>query len=88
MPMLFKFLVIGLTMGVTIWISTKIVYHTILSNRSVEWPEKEKSDPISEPVLQWTIVHIRDDIGCIHNLLIMTNALLAGVLAGIATLLF
>ena len=31
----------------------------------------------------WTIAHVRDDVGSIYGLLCVTNALLAGVLAAL-----
>ena len=31
----------------------------------------------------WTIVHIRDDLGAIHNLIVLANGLLAGILGAL-----
>lgn len=61
--------------------SAKISVNTLASNRAVEFPENEKSEPLSSTVKDWTIVHIRDDLGSIHNLIVLTNGLLAGILA-------
>jgi hypothetical protein len=40
----------------------------------------EKAEPLSTSEKDWTIVHIRDDLGAIHNLIILANGLLAGIL--------
>lgn len=61
--------------------SGKLSFSTLASNRAVEFPENEKSDPLSKQQIDWTVVHVRDDLGCIANYLVMTNALLAGILA-------
>jgi len=63
--------------------SAKLAGSTSLHNRATEWPQNEKSEELSDSVRQWTIVHIRDDVGGIHNLLVVTNALLAGLLAAL-----
>jgi hypothetical protein len=61
--------------------SAKISLNTVASNRAVEFPNNEKSEPLSSTARDWTAVHIRDDLGSIHNLIVLTNALLAGILA-------
>jgi hypothetical protein len=47
----------------------------------------EKSEPLAEPIIHWTIAHIRDDIGSIFVVLTITNGLLAGILAALMLLL-
>ncbi len=68
--------------------SNKFSIKTLANNRAREWTENERSDPLSQAAVHWTVVHIRDDIGSIHNVLIITNGLLAGVLATLALRLF
>lgn len=65
------------------FISEKIGRWVLANNRKVEWPENENSGTLSEAQLHWTIAHIRDDIGSVYGLLMVTNALLAGVLAAL-----
>ena len=50
-------------------------------NRAVEWDRAESSGSLSEAQLHWLVAHIRDDIGSIHNLIVITNGLLAALLA-------
>jgi hypothetical protein len=61
--------------------SAKISVKTLASNRRVEFPGNEKFEPLSPSAKDWTIVHIRDDLGSIHNLIVLTNGLLAAILA-------
>jgi len=63
--------------------SLKISISTISSNRSVEFPQNDDSEPLSQSAKDWTVVHIRDDLGSIHNLMVLTNALLAAILGAI-----
>jgi hypothetical protein len=67
-------------------VSVKLGIRTLASNREVEWPENETATALSPSQFHWTIVHVRDDIGGIYSLLILTNTLLAGVLAALVTL--
>jgi hypothetical protein len=67
--------------------SVRIAEGTVSSNRSTEWPENERSDPLSRQALHWTIAHIRDDLGGIYAMLMVTNGCLAGLLATVAILL-
>lgn len=60
--------------------STKFSLHTLASNRAAEFPENEKSQPLSASQKDWTLVHIRDDLGAIHNLIVLANGLLAAIL--------
>ena len=62
-------------------LSAKLAEKILAHNRSREWPENEKSEPLTQQSLHWTIAHIRDDIGGIYVILIATNGLLAGLLA-------
>jgi hypothetical protein len=80
---LFKLTVIAIAIFLGALASMKVVAVTIPANRKSEWRENEKSVALTETQLHWTIVHIRDDIGSIHNVLVLTNALLAGVIAAI-----
>jgi hypothetical protein len=56
---------------------------TVMKNRTTEWPENEKSETLSSPELHWSIVHIRDDVGSIQNLIVIANGLLAAILAAL-----
>jgi hypothetical protein len=58
-----------------------IATRAIGDNRRVEFDANEKSGSLTEANVHWSIVHIRDDIGAIHNLIVMTNGLLAALLA-------
>jgi hypothetical protein len=80
---LFKVLTVALALAVGALVSATFAKRTVGANRSAEWSQNEKSDELSVSQLHWTVVHIRDDIGGIHNLLILTNALLAGLLAAL-----
>jgi hypothetical protein len=60
--------------------SAKFATKTLADNRAKEWPQIEKSDPLSNAMVDWTIVDIRDDLGGIHNMLAITNGLLAGII--------
>jgi hypothetical protein len=52
--------------------------------RMTEWPEMEKGEALSRPILHHTIAHIRDDIGMIYPVLMITNGLLAGILTALS----
>jgi hypothetical protein len=78
---LIKLILIATAMIIAAFYSTKISLWTVGSNRKVEFPENKKSEPLTEPELHWTLVHIRDELGSIHNILVLTNALVAGILA-------
>jgi hypothetical protein len=66
---------------VAAYASAKISLSTLASNRAVEFPENEKSEPLSTSQKDWTLVHIRDDLGSIQNLIVLANGLLAAILA-------
>jgi hypothetical protein len=78
---LIKLILIGIAMVVAAFYSSKISLWNVGSNRKVEFPENKLSEPLTEPELHWTLVHIRDDLGSIHTILVLTNALVAGILA-------
>jgi purine-cytosine permease-like protein len=66
-----------------VWIISYIVARrTIYGNRHVEWDANENLE-VSQQNVQWSIIHIRDDIGAIHNLIVIANGLLAGILAAL-----
>jgi hypothetical protein len=81
--MLLRLAVVCIAMLIGLWVSLWLANKTIGSNRAGEWPENEKSEPLSNQALHWTIVHIRDDIGCIQSLLWIANTLLAGILGAL-----
>jgi hypothetical protein len=64
-----------------LFVSYRIALGTLASNRNAEMAQNERAGSLSEAQMHWTIVHIRDDIGAMHNLLVLTNALLAALLA-------
>lgn len=63
--------------------SAKLGIHTTVQNRAVEWPENEKSKSFTDPEIQWTIMHIRDDLGAVHTLIVIMNGLLGAILAAL-----
>jgi hypothetical protein len=75
-----KIFVAAIAFGVAAYASLKIAQGTSNSNRATEFPAMEKAEPLSTSEKDWTIVHIRDDLGAIHNLIILANGLLAGIL--------
>jgi hypothetical protein len=64
-------------------VSYKVSQHTLQQNRKTEWEANEKAGELTQADLHWTIAHIRDDIGSIHNLIFLTNGLLAAILAAL-----
>ena len=56
-------------------------------NRELEFPENERSDPLSRQSLHWTIVHIRDDMPLIVEPLNIISGLLAGILAALIVMI-
>jgi hypothetical protein len=83
-----KLILIAIAVFAGAFVSEKIGVRTLANNRKVEWPENKKSETLSQAELHWTIVHVRDDIGSVYSVLVVTNALLAGVLVAIVTLTF
>lgn len=75
-----KLILIAIGMVAAAFYSSKISLWTVGSNRSVEFPENERLERLTEPFLHWTVVHIRDDLGSVHNILVLSNALMAGIL--------
>jgi hypothetical protein len=55
---------------------------TVANNRTRGWPD-EKLEPLPLSVLHGLVMQTRDDIGEMNNLIIVTNALLAGILAAL-----
>jgi hypothetical protein len=74
-----------LAFSIACYVSTKIIEKTQTANRAAEFSENERSEALTQSGRDWTLVHIRDDVGSIHNLLILANGLLAAILA---TLIF
>jgi hypothetical protein len=62
------------------FLSLRLVKAMSSGNRDIEWTANEQSGALSETSIHWTIVHIRDDIGSIVGLIIVTNGLLAAIL--------
>jgi hypothetical protein len=81
--MFLRLCVVAAAMLIGFWVSLRLANKTIGSNRAGEWPENEKSEPLSNQVLHWTVVHIRDDVGSIQNSLWIANTLLAGILGAL-----
>jgi hypothetical protein len=70
--------------GVLAWIaSTVMAIYTAHRNRQLEMDANEKSGTVSRANIDWSIIHIRDDVGGIHNLITITNALLAAILGAL-----
>jgi hypothetical protein len=78
-----KFSVAFMAFGLTIFGSVILARRTIGANRRIEMTDNEKFGPVSEANFRWSIVHMRDDIGTMHNLLVIANGLLAAILAAI-----
>ena len=81
--MIIKAIATAIAFMVAIYAASKIVQKTVDNNRSAEFKRNEESPPLSESERDWTLVHIRDDIGSIHNLLVLAIGLLAGILAAL-----
>lgn len=80
-------IIVGVAVIVGMRGSVRMAEGALAHNRSTEWPENEKSDPLSQQALHWTIAHIRDDLGGIYAMLVVTNGCLAGLLAIAAILM-
>jgi hypothetical protein len=78
-----KLVIIAAAAVIAAVVSNKIGVRIMADNRTVEWPDNETQDALSQSALHWTIAHVRDDVGSIYGLLCVTNALLAGVLAAL-----
>jgi hypothetical protein len=63
--------------------STVMATHTVKDNRLVEMDANEKAGTVSRANIHWSTIHIRDDVEAIHNLIIITNLLLAGILGAL-----
>jgi hypothetical protein len=63
-------------------VSVKVSSGTVAHNRTTGWPDP-KTEPLSQSEFHWTVVQIRDDIGSIHNLLVLANSIGAGILAAL-----
>ena len=59
----------------------RLLQKTTASHRAAEWPEAEKSDPLSQQQRHWNIVHIRDHIGVLVPQILGLNSLLGAILA-------
>jgi hypothetical protein len=58
--------------------------YTVNANRRVEVEANQKSEDVwSDADMKWTVVHIRDDVGAVHNLIVIANALLAAILGSL-----
>lgn len=66
-----------------IFASSRTAQQTVAGNRS-SWASFEKSDRLPTSVIHWLIAQTRDDVGAMHNMLAITNGLLAAIAAGIA----
>jgi hypothetical protein len=78
-----KIIVAAIAFGAAAFASFMIAQGTTASNRATEFPANEKAEPLSISERDWTIVHIRDDLGAIHNLIVLANGLLAGILGAL-----
>jgi hypothetical protein len=81
--MLLKLVIVAVALWAGAFASNKFARGTLASNRENEWPENQKSSELSSAEFHWTVVHVRDDIGGIHSMLVITNGLLAGLLAAL-----
>jgi hypothetical protein len=62
--------------------SVHMIYVTS-RNRLTEWDINDKMEAPNQNHLYWTVIHIRDDIGGICSLLLLTNGLLAAIAAAL-----
>ena len=51
-----------------VWVASRYGTHVSLRNREVEQPAAEKARILSKQELDWTIIHIRNDLGLIAAL--------------------
>jgi hypothetical protein len=63
-----------------VWIAARYGQHVSLRNREVEQNAAEKARVLSKQELDWTIIHIRDDLGLIAALLALVVGLLSALI--------
>ena len=62
-----------------VWITALYGKHVTDRNRKIEWEQNEKSRELSKPELDWTIIHIRDDLSFICSSLALVVGLLSAL---------
>lgn len=80
-----KIIAAAIAFAVAIAVSARLAIHTMNKNRQNEFDQNKKGSAFSKMEIDWTVIHIRDDLGSIFSLLVITNGLLAAILA---TLMF
>jgi len=75
----YKLAAVAAAFCVAAYASVRVALNTIGNNRAVEFDENERQSNLSDAQIRWTVIHIRDDIGAIHNLLVVANGLLAAL---------
>jgi len=78
---------IGVAFWLAMWLSLRWARANLVANRET-WRDFEKSERLPTPVLHWLTAHVRDDIGGIYAMLVITNGLLAAILAAVTANLF
>jgi hypothetical protein len=78
---------IGVAFLLAMRLSANWARGALASNRQM-WPDFEKSGRLPSPVLHWLIAHVRDDMAGIWTMLVITNGLLAAILAAVTASLF
>lgn len=68
-----------------VWIAARYGQHVSSRNREVEENAAEKARILSKRELDWTIVHIRDDLGLIAALLALVVGLLSALIVVLLT---
>jgi len=63
-----------------VWIAGRYGRHVFLRNREIEEPAAETARVLSKQELDWTIIHIRDDLGFIAALLMLVVGLLSALI--------
>ena len=75
--------IVGITLAFSlgIWIASRYGQHVSSRNRELELNAAENSRVLSKQELDWTIIHIRDDLGLIAALLALVVGLLSALIA-------
>jgi hypothetical protein len=75
--------VMGVASVVGILVSNYFIQKVMMVNRQ-SWSGFEKTGRLKPEIIHWLIAHIRDDIGSLLQVLILTNGLLAAIVAALA----
>jgi hypothetical protein len=68
-----------------VWIARRFGRYVLFRNREIEEPAAEKARVLSKQELDWTIIHIRDDLGIIAAMLALVVGLLSALIVALLT---